>query len=221
MLYSLTEIIQSNHYRPPHKKQKSNLRGLVSSDFKVISYTKYGLPKLRLIVFTTPAKAFCREYFFNSYSKVWHCNECYIISKQKTAVQIVEGVNGGDDYVQHGEVDHVCKPVMYQEILFTDIAIYSPFYELFDYLRNGKPCTRLIIFTSEDRKKCFEFFKGRPSGEFRCSKCNSERKSVKVYLRSDQRGKECVFLTDTRHICQPIEFEPDKYADGGPVDSSS
>ena len=219
---SYVKLGDNPHLCEPQEYVRDELQRIEPSMFKVLSYTKHSLPKSRLLIFTTPNHESCYEYYWDNFSKQWHCSECRLVSKsqgfnRKTYAKIIQNKDGIEEYVKLGPAPHICEPRQFNPELYrsTD-AIYQPNYELFEFTRRGEESKRLIVFASDDRKLCYEFYGSSTTPDkFTCSKCAIANFSLIVYLRNDQNGIECVSLAKKQHVCEPIKYEPGSYVDSG------
>uniref|UniRef100_A0A914Y9Y1 Uncharacterized protein n=1 Tax=Panagrolaimus superbus TaxID=310955 RepID=A0A914Y9Y1_9BILA len=77
---------------------------------------------------------------------------------------------------------------------------------------DGKVVKKLLIFSSNERKQCYEFVFYRGSRVYRCIGCSARQKSnvVKVVIHDDG-SKTFEFNTIKKHICQPLDYLPENY----------
>uniref|UniRef100_A0A914YLL1 Uncharacterized protein n=1 Tax=Panagrolaimus superbus TaxID=310955 RepID=A0A914YLL1_9BILA len=83
--------------------------------------------------------------------------------------------------------------------------IKKPEYEFVEVFQNGMKKTRLIIYTGENKKFCYEYFWDQHKNRYHC--CGCIRKSVRAAIYNINEENEYVMLINNNHICQPREYD--------------
>lgn len=70
---------------------------------------------------------------------------------------------------------------------------------------------RLLLFSSPEKSHCYEFYYNQFKDSYACKECNAEKRTVSVKVVKSDDGTEEIKFGQGQHICQPIEYLPDKY----------
>jgi hypothetical protein len=83
--------------------------------------------------------------------------------------------------------------------------IKKPEYEFVEVFQNGMKKTRLIVYTGEEKKFCYEYFWDQHKNRYHC--CGCIRKSVRAAIYNFNTENEYIMLINNNHICQPREYD--------------
>uniref|UniRef100_A0A914PEP7 Uncharacterized protein n=1 Tax=Panagrolaimus davidi TaxID=227884 RepID=A0A914PEP7_9BILA len=83
-------------------------------------------------------------------------------------------------------------------------------FDIVEYLQDGILEKKLLVFTSNERKKCYEFMFIRKSCIFRCIKCLEQNKHVILKTTVNPGCRNFDFNT-VEHVCESIEYLPENY----------
>uniref|UniRef100_A0A914PTE3 Uncharacterized protein n=1 Tax=Panagrolaimus davidi TaxID=227884 RepID=A0A914PTE3_9BILA len=84
-------------------------------------------------------------------------------------------------------------------------------FDFVEFLHNGKPEKKLLIFTSPERTHCYEFVSLHTAIKYRCLQCLAQEQDtvVKATMRFD--GSKTYDFNIDEHVCEPIEYLPENY----------
>uniref|UniRef100_A0AC34FBQ5 Uncharacterized protein n=1 Tax=Panagrolaimus sp. ES5 TaxID=591445 RepID=A0AC34FBQ5_9BILA len=85
-------------------------------------------------------------------------------------------------------------------------------YEIVEYFNCGAVRKRLLIFTSNEKKRCYEFYYRNNGLWHQCKGCSAQKHYTEIKVISVENGKITFkFGINNEHICQPIQYFPDNY----------
>uniref|UniRef100_A0A914PHZ1 Uncharacterized protein n=1 Tax=Panagrolaimus davidi TaxID=227884 RepID=A0A914PHZ1_9BILA len=85
-------------------------------------------------------------------------------------------------------------------------------FDIVKYRENGTFNKRLLLFTSNERKQCYEYYSLHSRSSYRCIECKKERNFVDIkYSVNDEGRKTFHFNTPQHHICEPFDYSPTNY----------
>lgn len=84
-------------------------------------------------------------------------------------------------------------------------------YKFVGIIQNGDLLFRLLIFTSEERTHCYEFFYDQTNDVYYCNKCKAKHSRTSLRVDVDDSEKVNFKFGKNEHICQPIEYLPENY----------
>uniref|UniRef100_A0A914QHI0 Uncharacterized protein n=1 Tax=Panagrolaimus davidi TaxID=227884 RepID=A0A914QHI0_9BILA len=162
----------------------------------------------RLIIFTTAEKEMCYEYTCKN--QIYCCFEC---RKQHKRITAITGYDDKKDeeYVKLINKEHFCEPIPYHPEKYTEIiTLKKPGYKFFD---NCSTLTRriLYIFHPNNRNLCYKYYWRTLTGKFYCHGCHVKKKDTTAEIFNENKENEFIRLLHTDHICEYINFEPEKY----------
>uniref|UniRef100_A0AC35FXF9 FLYWCH-type domain-containing protein n=1 Tax=Panagrolaimus sp. PS1159 TaxID=55785 RepID=A0AC35FXF9_9BILA len=71
---------------------------------------------------------------------------------------------------------------------------------------------KLLVFTSNERKQCYEYqFIKTTISFYRCIKCIAQKKVVKIKTETHVDGSKTFDFNTEKHICEPINYLPENY----------
>uniref|UniRef100_A0A914QNT0 Uncharacterized protein n=1 Tax=Panagrolaimus davidi TaxID=227884 RepID=A0A914QNT0_9BILA len=83
-------------------------------------------------------------------------------------------------------------------------------FDIVECLQDGNLDKKLLVFTSNERKKCYEFMFIQKSCVFRCIKCLEQKKDIVLKTTVNPGCRNFDFNT-SKHVCEPIEYLPENY----------
>uniref|UniRef100_A0AC34GUY7 Uncharacterized protein n=1 Tax=Panagrolaimus sp. ES5 TaxID=591445 RepID=A0AC34GUY7_9BILA len=201
-------VCEMREYQPEKYIYDPSTDIVQKPNFKLAEYMKRGIQKSNLIIFCPTNKNLCYEYTFSKDVKKYYCLECRKAAKAVIVSAKIEKNENGEDCVILNKTQHVCdlrefNPEKYK----SDIVIPKNMFEFFENTVYGKISTKLLIFTSTEKKMCHIFFNNRYS--FSCRKCCS----LNAMLCKNDNGEEYISLQDKKHVCQPYEYSTDLFKD--------
>uniref|UniRef100_A0AC34F6Q4 Uncharacterized protein n=1 Tax=Panagrolaimus sp. ES5 TaxID=591445 RepID=A0AC34F6Q4_9BILA len=127
--------------------------------------------------------------------------------------------NPSDDVISHKESDKENDKIFCERSNISLSIETLPqnsssdvFFDIVEYSVNGKCFKKLLLFTSAERKKCYEYLICRNSINFRCFKCFALKKTTEFKAIINEDGcKTLNFNPAEEHVCQPIEYLPQNY----------
>uniref|UniRef100_A0A914P6A6 Uncharacterized protein n=1 Tax=Panagrolaimus davidi TaxID=227884 RepID=A0A914P6A6_9BILA len=178
---------------------------------------------------------FFYPFLYQKSSNNFRCSNCSKL-KKKWHVSFPKIDKNGEEYFMHDPKKHICKPTKISSIQNTskfqrlerkDIVFRekqnakevkideSKILELpnfeFRQSRYGKPGGKLVIFVTNDKSLCYEYYFVSEKKCFVCGNCRRKkhRVTVKVHLNNETNEK-FLELSEKQHICEPIK---DEFAD--------
>uniref|UniRef100_A0A914Q1Y3 Uncharacterized protein n=1 Tax=Panagrolaimus davidi TaxID=227884 RepID=A0A914Q1Y3_9BILA len=82
-------------------------------------------------------------------------------------------------------------------------------FDIVEYLHDGKLDRKLLVFTSKERKQCYEYM--FVVHFCRCIKCFVQKKVIKIKPTIHDDGSRTFDFNTEKHICEPIEYLPENY----------
>uniref|UniRef100_A0A914PNA8 Ubiquitin-like domain-containing protein n=1 Tax=Panagrolaimus davidi TaxID=227884 RepID=A0A914PNA8_9BILA len=79
-------------------------------------------------------------------------------------------------------------------------------FDIVEYIKNGKSDKKLLLFTSNERKKCYEFMFVRSPSVFRCIKCLAQKKRTDIKVTIHKDSSKTYNFNSVEHVCEPIEY---------------
>uniref|UniRef100_A0AC34G3B9 Uncharacterized protein n=1 Tax=Panagrolaimus sp. ES5 TaxID=591445 RepID=A0AC34G3B9_9BILA len=109
-----------------------------------------------------------------------------------------------EKYVILGQNNHICEPFKYKP---QNEIIEAPNFAIFNKDDKKKP-TKLIIFISPEKDRCYQFTFHNSNKSFRCNVCfNIDKKNiVTAKICQYSNGEEYVQMITNGHICTPKSF---------------
>uniref|UniRef100_A0A914Q5K3 Uncharacterized protein n=1 Tax=Panagrolaimus davidi TaxID=227884 RepID=A0A914Q5K3_9BILA len=162
----------------------------------------------RLIIFTTAEKEMCYEYTCKN--QIYFCCQC---RKQRRRITAIMGYDDekNEEYVKLINKEHFCKPLPYDPEKYTKIiTLKKPGYQFLD---NCSTLTRriLYIFHPNNRNLCYKYLWRTLEGKFYCHGCHVKKKATAAEIFNENKENEFIRLLHTDHICEYINYEPEKY----------
>uniref|UniRef100_A0A914XXK3 Uncharacterized protein n=1 Tax=Panagrolaimus superbus TaxID=310955 RepID=A0A914XXK3_9BILA len=84
-------------------------------------------------------------------------------------------------------------------------------YEVCEFTEGGKLRKRLLVFTSSDRKKCYQYSYSSGHNNYHCRKCDPRRHYVCATFVVDDMGIKELTFGRNQHLCKPIDYVPENY----------
>uniref|UniRef100_A0A914RAH0 Uncharacterized protein n=1 Tax=Panagrolaimus davidi TaxID=227884 RepID=A0A914RAH0_9BILA len=85
-------------------------------------------------------------------------------------------------------------------------------FDLVECTKNEIMDKKLLIFTSNEQKQCYEFIFVRKTCNFRCIKCLTKQMKTEIKVTNHDNGSRTYdFNIDGEHVCEPIEYLPKNY----------
>uniref|UniRef100_A0A914QH87 Ubiquitin-like domain-containing protein n=1 Tax=Panagrolaimus davidi TaxID=227884 RepID=A0A914QH87_9BILA len=79
-------------------------------------------------------------------------------------------------------------------------------FDIVEYIKNEKLDKKLLVFTSNERKKCYEFMFVRSPSVFRCIKCLAQKKRTDIKVTIHKDSSKTYNFNTVEHVCEPIEY---------------
>uniref|UniRef100_A0AC34G3L0 Uncharacterized protein n=1 Tax=Panagrolaimus sp. ES5 TaxID=591445 RepID=A0AC34G3L0_9BILA len=163
----------------------------------------------RLFIFDQTNKNYGFNYSYAKHIKKYWCIACRSKTKLVTA-KVFQNENG-QNYVELGNLNHVCKAVKYSDVIQNTnrLLVMAPNYHLMERKVKNKVMKYLIVFTNDDKSECFKYTWSSFFNNFVCYSC-CHKAHVFAHLIKNDKNVECVELGPTAHKCSPIKFIPEK-----------
>uniref|UniRef100_A0AC34G3J7 Uncharacterized protein n=1 Tax=Panagrolaimus sp. ES5 TaxID=591445 RepID=A0AC34G3J7_9BILA len=84
-------------------------------------------------------------------------------------------------------------------------------FDIVEYNTGGYLLKKLIVFTSNERKKCYEFTFAASQSAYRCVQCLMKKHYTQLEARLNSDGKKLLNFKTTPHICEPVDYVPANY----------
>uniref|UniRef100_A0AC35G1G6 Uncharacterized protein n=1 Tax=Panagrolaimus sp. PS1159 TaxID=55785 RepID=A0AC35G1G6_9BILA len=85
-------------------------------------------------------------------------------------------------------------------------------FDIVEYLHDEKFDKKLLVFSSNERKQCYEYvFVKTTINYYRCIKCFEQKKVIKIKTETHNDGSRTFDFNTEKHICEPIEYLPGNY----------
>uniref|UniRef100_A0A914QXQ9 Uncharacterized protein n=1 Tax=Panagrolaimus davidi TaxID=227884 RepID=A0A914QXQ9_9BILA len=162
----------------------------------------------RLIIFTTAEKEMCYEYTCKN--QIYFCYQCRKQQKRITAIMGYDDEKD-EECVKLINKEHFCEPLPYNPEKYMEIiTLKKPGYQFFG---NCSTFTRrlLFIFHPSNPNLCYKYFWKTLEVKFYCRGCHVKRKDTTAEIFNENKENEFIRLLHTDHICEYINYEPEKY----------
>ena len=202
--------VQNSHICKPRKyekklfAQKSDVPQTIfnSPNFELHPNCK-GVPNGSLIIYESEARKLCWKFYLKSnYYACTACNK----RNQNTAARL-KSTESGQQFVEVRGT-HVCEPKKFvppKEFVGYTIIPSSEFVVCKN--SQGKPNSRLILYTSDDKTSHYQFYLS--NGNFRCARCNAQKKGTPAKLMTNESGEEYLQMkANVKHVCKQIMKAP-------------
>uniref|UniRef100_A0A914P562 Uncharacterized protein n=1 Tax=Panagrolaimus davidi TaxID=227884 RepID=A0A914P562_9BILA len=165
---------------------------------------KRGERNALLLIFHSKDKELCYEFKHQKFNNKYRCIGCEQLKIQVTAKLIVD--EHGKKSVVMGHNEHYCKPVKYQPEppKFRNFLVFENESE-----RKG---TKLIVFTSEERKEYYEYSLWKGQKYFHCLGCYPMKSTI-AKLFKDENGEDFIEFGKIEHVCNAKIFDSEKFGD--------
>uniref|UniRef100_A0A914QY87 Uncharacterized protein n=1 Tax=Panagrolaimus davidi TaxID=227884 RepID=A0A914QY87_9BILA len=143
-------------------------------------------------------------------NETYFCYQCRKQYKQITAIMGYDDEKN-EEYVKLINKEHFCEPLPYNPEKYTEIiTLKKPEYQFFD---NCSTFTRkiLFIFHPSNPNLCYKYFWKTLEGKFYCCGCHVKKKATAAEIFNENKENEFIRLLHTDHICEYINYEPEKY----------
>uniref|UniRef100_A0A914PX78 Uncharacterized protein n=1 Tax=Panagrolaimus davidi TaxID=227884 RepID=A0A914PX78_9BILA len=187
---------------------------------------------INVAIFDSNDSTFCYPFFYQKSSNNFRCSNCLKL-KKKCTVSFPKIDENGKEYFIHDPKKHICKPIRIssikkiskfillerkdivfkekentKEVKIDETRILKlPNFE-FRQSKYGKLGGKLVIFDTNDKSLCYEYYFVTRSKYFICGNCEKEKHRVtaKVHLNNETNEK-FLELSKNEHICEPINDE--------------
>uniref|UniRef100_A0A914QMW3 Uncharacterized protein n=1 Tax=Panagrolaimus davidi TaxID=227884 RepID=A0A914QMW3_9BILA len=171
------------------------------------------------------------KYFWDKTQKVYRCGGCKYKGKNLSAKVLKN--KEGNDYVQLNKTKHVCEMLKYEpekykkqdelkknnasknnEISYTcatEVIIEEPNFEIRELKKNDVSQKWIIVFSKNDRSKCYEYSWFKNVKKYLCRGCLSKQIRVCAEICERENGTTSVKLGPQKHVCEVREYNPEKY----------
>uniref|UniRef100_A0A914QUC9 Uncharacterized protein n=1 Tax=Panagrolaimus davidi TaxID=227884 RepID=A0A914QUC9_9BILA len=195
-------------------------------------YREKSMPNsINVAIFDSNDSTFCYPFLYQKASNNFRCSNCLKL-KKKYVITFPKIDENGKEYFIHEFQKHICKPILISSIQKTskfillerkDIVFEEkelkidetrilklPNFE-FRQSKHGKPGGKLVIFDTNDKSLCYEYYFVTETKCFICGNCQRKKHRVtaKVHLNNETNEK-FLELSKNEHICEPIK---DEFAD--------
>uniref|UniRef100_A0A914PPG8 Uncharacterized protein n=1 Tax=Panagrolaimus davidi TaxID=227884 RepID=A0A914PPG8_9BILA len=82
-------------------------------------------------------------------------------------------------------------------------------FDIVESLHVEKIEKKLLVFTSNEQKQCYEFAFLKPY--YRCIKCFDQKKLTLLKPTIHENGSKTFDFNTDKHVCEPIEYLPENY----------
>uniref|UniRef100_A0A914QDI0 Uncharacterized protein n=1 Tax=Panagrolaimus davidi TaxID=227884 RepID=A0A914QDI0_9BILA len=82
-------------------------------------------------------------------------------------------------------------------------------FDLVECTKNGKMDKKLLIFTTNEQKQCYEFAFRKHF--YRCIKCLAKQMQTEIKVIKHDNGSRIYDFNTVEHVCEPIEYLPENY----------
>uniref|UniRef100_A0AC34G7G1 Uncharacterized protein n=1 Tax=Panagrolaimus sp. ES5 TaxID=591445 RepID=A0AC34G7G1_9BILA len=141
-------------------------------------------------------------YKFNKNNNGIYCGKCRLRAKQCTN-------ENGEEYISLGYKQHSadCQPIKYSSIKAPLKIVKAPDFRIQKERFRFKWTKKLVVFTSSDKKFCYQYSRVENQNEFVCYKCRKQ-KQQHVYAKviKIDENEEVVQLGEREHCCEPQEY---------------
>uniref|UniRef100_A0A914QVZ4 Uncharacterized protein n=1 Tax=Panagrolaimus davidi TaxID=227884 RepID=A0A914QVZ4_9BILA len=83
-------------------------------------------------------------------------------------------------------------------------------FDIVEYIQDGKLDKKLLVFTTNEQKQCYEFMFIRNTCNFRCIKCFEQNKDIILKTTKKPGCRSFDFYT-SKHVCKSIDYLPENY----------
>uniref|UniRef100_A0AC35FJ06 Uncharacterized protein n=2 Tax=Panagrolaimus sp. PS1159 TaxID=55785 RepID=A0AC35FJ06_9BILA len=201
---------------------------LDNSNFEFFEFIKNGTLTKRLIQFTSPKKTHCFEYYYHRSNDNYYCKNCF--RQRSVSIKVFTDSSGKMEFKSNNN-HHICQPIEYvpdnyksivkEEAIeennkpveqisihsrgkLTDNLLKTSNYEIVEKTELfGK---HLFLFTSVEKKFCYEFHYNRFKNNYYCIRCARQKQTTTLRVITENDGIIEYKTFQNRHICEPIEY---------------
>uniref|UniRef100_A0A914QY86 Uncharacterized protein n=1 Tax=Panagrolaimus davidi TaxID=227884 RepID=A0A914QY86_9BILA len=192
-------------------------------------YRKNSMPNsINVAIFDSNDSTFCYPFFYQKSTNNFHCSNCLKL-KKSYVIAFPKIDENNKEYFIHHPKKHICKPKRISSIQKTskfillerkDIVFKEkentkevkidetrilklPNFE-FRHGKHGTPEGKLVIFDTNDKSLCYEYYFVIRDKYFICGNCETKKHRVtaKVHLNNETNEK-FLELSKNEHICEP------------------
>uniref|UniRef100_A0A914P2Z0 Uncharacterized protein n=1 Tax=Panagrolaimus davidi TaxID=227884 RepID=A0A914P2Z0_9BILA len=191
---------------------------------------------VNVAIFDSNDSTFCYPFSYQKALNNFRCSNCRKL-KKKYSITFPKIDENGKEYFIHDPKKHICKPIKIssiqktskfillerKDIVFNEKAntkeakiddtriLKLPNFE-FRQSKNGKHDGKLVIFDTNDKSLCYEYYFVTRIKCFICLNCQKKKHRVtaKVHLNNETNEK-FIELSNDEHVCEPKKFFKTNY----------
>uniref|UniRef100_A0AC34F2E3 Uncharacterized protein n=1 Tax=Panagrolaimus sp. ES5 TaxID=591445 RepID=A0AC34F2E3_9BILA len=192
-------------------------------NFELFSFS-YGILRRnikRLILFLDSSRDECYEYEWHYQSKGYYCSGCFR-KKNSVSAKLYQREDG-TEFVMLNSKLHVCEPRKFKPEKYAEKQIVTADkFKIFKNVQNGIDRSKMVIFTSSEKKMCYEYFWQNRSQTFHCCACSNKKNTIEAEVCKDSDGNDQYLkLYWKKHVCEPRKYEPEKFKSSKEIVESS
>uniref|UniRef100_A0AC34GSB2 Uncharacterized protein n=1 Tax=Panagrolaimus sp. ES5 TaxID=591445 RepID=A0AC34GSB2_9BILA len=180
-------------------------------NFEVIPCELFKKNGERLVVFLDSSRINCYEYSYNKNWKIYACCGC-LRKKYRYSAKICQKEDG-TKFVILNSSKHVCEPRNFNPEKYVEKEIVeADNFKIYENFLNGINRSKLVIFASAEKTTCYKYYWNNRNKIFYCCGCHIKNKTATAELCQNSDGREYLKLSRKKHVCEPREYDPKKYA---------
>uniref|UniRef100_A0A914QN39 Uncharacterized protein n=1 Tax=Panagrolaimus davidi TaxID=227884 RepID=A0A914QN39_9BILA len=161
-----------------------------------------------LIIFNPNNQSQCHEYRWRKDMKLFRCMSCDLTVNIHNASKETE-------YVELLQLNHECEYRQFNRekyFKFKDFVL-SPDFEIRTEMFGERKKKSLIIFNENDRTKCYIYYYNTTNKAYQCINCSRKKAWVSAKMEQNSDGEKYIILSNAKHICEMVKYEPQKSND--------
>uniref|UniRef100_A0A914PRA3 Uncharacterized protein n=1 Tax=Panagrolaimus davidi TaxID=227884 RepID=A0A914PRA3_9BILA len=200
--------------------------------YEYFFYRRKTLQKsINVAIIDSSNSTLCYPFLYQKASDNFRCSNCSKLKKNYVTTLLKTDENG-KEYFIHDFQKHNCKPIKvssvqntykFQRLEKKDIVFKEkemkidesrilklPNFE-FHPSKNGKPDGKLVVFDTNDKSLCYEYYFLTQKKCFICLNCERKKHRVTAKLHlNNETNEKFLELSEKQHVCEPIK---DEFAD--------
>uniref|UniRef100_A0AC34GQ35 Uncharacterized protein n=1 Tax=Panagrolaimus sp. ES5 TaxID=591445 RepID=A0AC34GQ35_9BILA len=206
-LSKAAHICTLREYDPEKYKPNIIIR---KPDFELHEQNICGSIKKKLFIYTS--KELKMGYKFAYYeakntTPYFYCVKCK--NENHTVFAQILMDNEKNEYISVKDKKHICEPIEYSSDEYENRKIVkAPRYQLIQRNFRNRIMERLIVFTDDELKMCYEYTKSKNS--YKCNICiyNYKHSVFAKLIKAEDGSMEYIELGPNEHKCKPVKYEP-------------
>uniref|UniRef100_A0A914Q8Q8 Uncharacterized protein n=1 Tax=Panagrolaimus davidi TaxID=227884 RepID=A0A914Q8Q8_9BILA len=157
-----------------------------------------------LIVFNANNRNECHEYRWRKCLKLFCCLGCCATAKIKNGSK-------GNENIELLKLHHGCEYRQFNREKYFKFKnfVLSPNFEIQTEMVGEREKKTLKIFNESDRTKCYVYYDVR-NNNYECINCKKQKVYVSAKLEQNSDGENYIILSNSKHICEMVKYEPQK-----------